>query len=264
MSFSTVSYAVVTSWPAKEDVLGTGISITSFDEVMHLFDHVRRQDRAITVNVCNVHSIMSARRDAELAEALAAGEVNTPDGVPVVWFMRSRGRKDQVRMYGPDLAMHAFAYGIERGWRHYFYGATPQTLERLRDSLARLFPGIQIVGCHAPPFRELTESEREQVLANIQSAKPDIVWVGLGMPKQEKWIYDVRGALPGMVLVGIGAAFDFLAGTKAQAPKWMQRSGLEWVFRLGTEPRRLWRRYIWNNPAFLALWLADFRRARSH
>jgi len=242
--------------PRKEDLFGTGISITTFAELMTLFDS-RNPDRALTVNACNVHSVMSARTDRDLAEALAQSDVNTSDGVPLVWVLRSRGFREQHRMYGPDLAEYAFEYGLTRGWKHYFYGATISTLEQLVSRLRDRYLGIQIVGSHAPPFRAETATERAAVLEEIRASGADIVWVGLGMPKQEKWMFEVRDELPGRVLVGIGAAFDFFAGTKPQAPAWMQRSGLEWAFRLSTEPRRLWKRYLWNNPAFLVLWLRD-------
>jgi N-acetylglucosaminyldiphosphoundecaprenol N-acetyl-beta-D-mannosaminyltransferase len=244
------------TWPPKENVFGTGISITTFEETLQLLEQ-RSADHAITVNVCNVHSVMSARSDRELATALAAGEINTPDGVPLVWVIQSRGFTRQARMYGPDLAVAAFAHGIPLGWRHFFYGATPETLQLLTRNLASRFPGLRIVGSYAPPFRDLTEAERDAITELIEGSGADIVWVGLGMPKQEKWMYEMRARLPGKVLIGVGAAFDFLAGTKRQAPHWMQRSGLEWLFRLGTEPRRLWRRYLWNNPAFLLLWVAE-------
>ena len=242
------------NWPPKEDLLGTGISLTSIAETVRLFRY-RSPSRAVTVNVCNVHSVMSARRDPRLAAALAAAEINTPDGMPLVWMLRERGFMDQTRVKGTELALATFEASAATGWRHFFYGATPATLERLRGELERKFPGLQIRGQHAPPFRELTEAESAQVVNAITAARPDIVWVGLGMPKQEKWMHQVATRLPGMVLVGIGAAFDFMAGTRPEAPSWMQRAGLEWLFRLGTEPRRLWRRYAWNNPAFVALWL---------
>jgi N-acetylglucosaminyldiphosphoundecaprenol N-acetyl-beta-D-mannosaminyltransferase len=245
---------LVTSWPAKQDVLGTGISITSVDDLVERFEQ-RERERAITVNVCNVHSVMSARSDVRLAEALAAGDANTPDGMPLVWAMRSLGVAGQTRVKGSHIAMRAFEYGLDRGWRHFFYGSTPETLDALTTALGRTFPRLQIAGTLSPPFRPLDAHEQAQMLARIRDARPDIVWVGLGMPKQEKWMLDVRDALPGMVLVGVGAAFDFIAGTKPEAPEVLQRAGLEWAFRLAVEPRRLWRRYAWNNPAFLALWL---------
>lgn len=247
--------------PPKTDVLGTRISRTSFDDVMRVIE-LRDRSRALTINVCNVHSVMSARQDRELAAALAAGDINTPDGMPLVWFLKSLGFGTQTRVNGAELAVRAFAHGRAHGWRHFFYGATDDVLGKLRARLS----DIEIAGMYAPPFRPLRDHERTSVLDTIRASRADIVWVGLGMPKQEKWMHDVRDALPGCVLVGIGAAFDFLAGTKPVAPRWMQDNGLEWAFRLASEPKRLWRRYAWNNPAFLALWLrqiASRRDARS-
>jgi N-acetylglucosaminyldiphosphoundecaprenol N-acetyl-beta-D-mannosaminyltransferase len=249
-------YRSAQEWPPKEDVFGTGISITTFEETMALFERPPA-DRAMTVNACNVHSVMSAREDRQLAEALAAGDINTSDGVPLVWVLRQRGFRNQSRMYGPDLAEYAFQHGLAKGWKHFFYGSTEEVLERLVANVRERFAGIQIAGTYAPPFRALDEAERTEIARRITDSGAHIVWVGLGMPKQEKWMYEMRDQLPGKVLVGVGAAFDFLAGTKPQAPAWMQKRGLEWAFRMGTEPRRLWRRYLWNNPAFLLLWLRN-------
>ena len=244
-------------------MLGTGISITSVDDLVEWFSH-RERDRAVTINVCNVHSVMSARTDARLAEAFAAGDANTPDGMPLVWAMRSLGVPAQTRVKGSHIALRAFEVGLDRGWRHFFYGSTRETLDSLTAAVGRRFPGLQIAGSLSPPFRPLEPHEQAQILAGIRDTRPDIVWVGLGMPKQEKWMLEVRDSLPGMVLVGVGAAFDFLAGTKPEAPEMLQRAGLEWAFRLASEPRRLWRRYAWNNPAFLALWLGKLAfRSRS-
>lgn len=249
-------------WPPKEDIFGTGISITSFAETLRLLEQ-RRPDRAVTVNVCNVHSVMSARSDPQLATALSAGEINTSDGVPLVWVIKSRGFARQTRMYGPDLAVAAFAHGLPLGWRHFFYGATPETLQLLVRNLSQRFPGLKIAGMYAPPFRDQTDAERDEVVKLIEASRADIVWVGLGMPKQEKWMYEMRAHLPGKVLVGVGAAFDFLAGTKRQAPLWMQRSGLEWIFRLATEPRRLWRRYLRYNPRFVVGFVRQYLRHKA-
>lgn len=239
-------------YPQKTMVVGTGISMTSYEEVIGLLDE-RPSDRATVVVVCTVHSIMSARRSPELAEALASADINTSDGVPLVWAIRWTARPDQERVYGPELTRRAIAQTVDRGWRHYFYGSTPETLTALEEAITRSEPDAQIVGSYSPPFRPLTEAEAEWVVADIKDKGADVVWVGLGMPKQELWMHEVRSSLPGVALVGVGAAFDFIAGTKKEAPAWIQRSGLEWLFRLWEEPRRLWRRYIFNNPAFALL-----------
>lgn len=239
-------------FPAKAEVVGTPISMTHYDEVLDLVDK-RPDDAATVVSVCNVHSVMVARKDPALAAALAASEIATPDGVPLVWTLRRTGRPDQQRVYGPELMRRALQQGADRGWHHYFYGSTDETLEKLMAAVATLAPGASIVGYEAPPFRPLTAEEQTAALARIRDAGTDVLWVGLGMPKQELWMHEIRAELPGVAVVGVGAAFDFLAGVKPQAPPWMQRAGLEWLFRLATEPRRLWRRYLWNNPAFLVL-----------
>lgn len=238
--------------PARVPVVGTPISLTSDAELLELIDR-RPADRALAVAFCNVHSVMTARRDPHVAAALAGMDVATSDGMPVVWALRLLARPGQARVYGPDFMEAALPYGLERGWRHYFYGATPDTLERLRAAAQRLAPGVRVVGMHAPPFRTLTPAEEDDVAAEIRDSGADLVWVGLGMPKQELWVDRMRDRLPGVALLAVGAAFDLVSGTVKQAPDWMQDRGLEWAYRLAKEPRRLWRRYLYNNPAFAAL-----------
>lgn len=249
--------------PARRDVVGTPISCTSYDEVLRCMG-VRRPDRALTVAFCNVHSVVTARRDPAVAAALQAMDLACPDGVPLVWALRALGVSGQERVYGPDLMELALPYGLALGWRHYLYGATEATLERLGAAARRLAPGVQIVGTHAPPFRPETPAERDAVLEDIRRSGADVVWVGLGMPKQEHWIAAVHDALPGVALLGVGAAFDLLSGSVRQAPDWIQRAGLEWLFRLAHEPGRLWRRYLSTNPAFVLAfarqWLGEVRR----
>lgn len=245
----------------KIDVLGTPISLTSYDEMLSVLDRPP-EDRALKVAVCTVHSVMTARQDPRLAAALRDADVATPDGMPLVWALRASGHREQQRVYGPDLMAAAFPYGISRGWSHYLYGATEDTLARLVGALGERAPGARIVGTHAPPFRPLTREEEDAVIEDIRSSGADIVWVGLGMPKQELWMAQVAHRLPGVAVVGVGAAFDLLSGTVRQAPSWMQRIGLEWLFRLSQEPRRLWRRYLWNNPAYLGLLGAQLVRDR--
>jgi N-acetylglucosaminyldiphosphoundecaprenol N-acetyl-beta-D-mannosaminyltransferase len=234
----------------KAPVVGIPISLTSYDGVIESLSK-RPSDRATVVAVCNVHSVMSARRNPALREAITAAEIATPDGVPIVWGLRATARKEQARVYGPDLMRKAFVDDV--GWKHYLYGSTPETLAELRAKLNEVAPAAEIVGAFSPPFRELTADETDAAMADIRDSGADVVWVGLGMPKQELWMHRIRPELPGVALLGVGAAFDFLAGTKKQAPPWMQRAGLEWLFRLVQEPRRLWRRYLWNNPAYAVL-----------
>jgi len=238
--------------PGKRPVVGTDISSVRFDDVLAVIDRPP-PGRAQVMSFCNVHSVMTARRQAALAEVLNASDVAAPDGMPIVWWMRLIHGVAQTRVDGPTVMDLTLRVGMDRGWRHYLYGATPATLQQLRDRLAVTHPDAIIVGTYAPPFRPLTPAEEAEVVERIRSTEPTVVWVGLGMPKQEMWMHEMRGRLPGMTLMGVGAAFDMLAGRTPRAPAWMRNSGLEWVYRLLSEPRRLWRRYAANNPAYLVL-----------
>lgn len=249
------------TFPDKASVVGIPISVTSYDDVLDVLSN-RPQDRATIVAVCNVHSVMSARRDAALAQAIGSAEIATPDGVPIVWALRSLVRSDQERVYGPELMRRAMVETDRLGWAHYLYGSTPETLQQLQTAIAEIAPDANIVGSFSPPFRPMDETETRESLEAIRASGADVVWVGLGMPKQELWMDGIRAELPGVALLGVGAAFDFLAGTKKQAPAWMQKAGMEWLFRLIQEPRRLWRRYVWNNPAYAFLLLMQIVRSK--
>jgi N-acetylglucosaminyldiphosphoundecaprenol N-acetyl-beta-D-mannosaminyltransferase len=197
-----------------------------------------------------VHGVMECQRDAELRRIHNSAGLVVPDGMPLVWLSWLAGNHHVGRVYGPDL-MLACCDASRGRRRHFLYGGAKGVPERLADRLRDRFPGLLIVGAYSPPFHPLSHAEALAVTRQINDAKPDIVWVGLSTPKQERWMAAQRGVLNAPVLVGVGAAFDFHAGLKAQAPRWMRRSGLEWLFRLLTEPRRLWRRYLINNPLFL-------------
>ena len=196
---------------------------------------------------------MEAREDAELRAAVAGAAFTVPDGQPLVWALRALGYDISTRVYGPELMARACERAAASGQRQYLYGGRDDgALLRLTRALRKRFPELQIAGGFSPPFRALTESELDAVAARINDAQPDVVWVGIGVPKQEKWMAAMRARLDAPVLVGVGAAFDFHAGLIPQAPAWMQRRGLEWAFRLVQEPRRLWRRYARHNPRFVA------------
>jgi N-acetylglucosaminyldiphosphoundecaprenol N-acetyl-beta-D-mannosaminyltransferase len=203
------------------------------------------------VCLSNVHSVMEARRDETLRAIFNAAALAVPDGVPLVWVGRLRGRREVRRVYGPDLTLRLCERAALRGYRCFFYGGAPGVAEQLAEALSRRFPGLPVVGAEAPPFRPLTEEEDEEAVRRMNAAAPDLVFVGLGCPKQERWMATHRERLHAPALLGVGAAFDFHTGRVAQAPRWMMRSGLEWLFRLGKEPRRLWHRYLVYNPLFL-------------
>lgn len=207
------------------------------------------------VCVFAVDSLLKCRDDPRLAALARGASMVLCDGMPLVFAGRRFARLDVDRCYGPDVMLETLARGRAAGLRHYFYGGTDEeTARRLRENLLDRFPGLRIAGSEVPPFRPLTEAERLAAAARIDASGADVVWVGLGTPKQDFWMADMRPLLKAPVLVAVGAAFAFHAGQVPQAPRWMMRAGLEWLFRLCVEPRRLWRRYLIGNPRFL--WLA--------
>lgn len=239
--------------PGRVNILGIPVSVlnmtTAVDQVRRWIE--ARQSRYICV--ADVHSVMRARSDGDHRTAMLAADMVTPDGTPLVWFGRLNGAGELRRVCGPDLVLAVAAASVQPGWRHFLYGGNEGVAERLSDELRTRFPGIEVVGSNCPPFRALTPDEDAAIVATILELRADIVWVGLGCPKQEKWMLEHRDRLPGVLLVGIGAAFDFHTGDVQRAPKWMRDGGLEWLHRLASEPARLWRRYLILAPKFLAL-----------
>lgn len=246
--------------PSKQRVVGVGISTTSYSEVVELCRGWARQrktavaERARYICVTSVHGVISAHDDPEVARHLNEADLATPDGMPVVWALRSLGHRRQQRVYGPTLMLHLCADAAAHGFRIFLYGGQDETLRSLRSRLEQQFPGLKVAGSFAPPFRPLTPEEDRAVTHRIRASDADIVFVGISTPKQEKWMYEHRHDLPGVTMIGVGAAFDFHAGRTKQAPVWMQRNGLEWLYRLVSEPGRLWRRYLLITPRFLPLW----------
>lgn len=252
--------------PRQADVLGTPISLVDYDGVLQLLAETVAGASGRTYAFCNVHSVMTARRDVAVAAALRETDVTAPDGMPLVWYLRRSGYAIADRVYGPDLMERALRFGVDLGWRHYFHGAEADTLRALETVVRQGIPGLAVAGRCAPPFRPLSDADVEAAAQRIRESGASHVWLALGMPKQELLMARMRALLPGTHLLAVGAAFDFLSGTVPQAPDWMQRRGLEWAFRLRQEPRRLWRRYAVNNPAFMVLasrsWLAKRLRSR--
>jgi N-acetylglucosaminyldiphosphoundecaprenol N-acetyl-beta-D-mannosaminyltransferase len=219
-----------------------------------------------TVTAAAVNLVMSAHEDADARAAVLGATLAVPDGQPLVWALRALGHARATRVYGPDLMLRFCERAAKSGTPIYLYGGrTPEALQLLEGRLTERFRGLRIAGGISPPFRDLTGEEEERVIAEINSSGAAVVWVGTGQPKQEKWMLQMRSRLSPPLLVGVGAAFDFHAGLVRQAPRWMQRSGLEWVYRLAREPRRLWRRYARYNPRFLAGFVRQYvghRRGR--
>lgn len=199
----------------------------------------------------NVHSVMEARADAQARTAYEGSSLTVADGMPLVWLGRRRGFLRTARVYGPDFTLLACERAAALGWSVFFYGAAPGIADLMAQRLCGRFPGLRVAGTLSPPFGDLRPDEDAALVAAVNAARPDLVFVGLGCPRQEKWMASHRATIEAPVLLGVGAAFDFHAGEVRQAPRWMMRAGLEWLYRLSREPRRLWRRYLVLNPQFL-------------
>lgn len=237
--------------PSRVNVLGVGISAINMGMAVEMIDAWIADKDRYYVTVTGVHGVMECQSDELLRRIHNRAGLVTPDGMPMVWIGRRRGCRQMQRVYGPDLMARVCARSPERGYRHFFYGGAAGVAERLAQQLSRRYPGLVVVGTHSPPFHALTPEEDAAETALINEAEPDIVWVGLSTPKQERWVGVHRERLSAPVLIAVGAAFDIHAGLKPEAPIWVQHSGFQWLFRLALEPRRLWRRYLVNNPIFL-------------
>jgi N-acetylglucosaminyldiphosphoundecaprenol N-acetyl-beta-D-mannosaminyltransferase len=252
--------------PPTVHVVSVPLALIDYRQTLHWIDAMVAQRQRGYVCVCNVHTVMAAGEDHRLREALQSSSLNVPDGQPLVWALNALGYPLRSRVYGPELMSQACTRAATTGQRFYLYGGRNQgALVQLALNLRQRYPGIKIVGGYSPPHRPLSTDEQESVIDEINRARADVVWVGIGVPKQEKWMAQMRPFLDSPVLVGVGAAFDFHAGLVPQAPSWMQSAGLEWAYRLAHEPRRLWRRYLRYNPRFLgafAVQLTEQRRTQ--
>ncbi|HEY8581670.1 MAG TPA: WecB/TagA/CpsF family glycosyltransferase [Capillimicrobium sp.] len=250
--------------PPAQPVVGTPLALTDYERTMNWMDAVVAAREKAIVTAAAVHLVMVSREDEATRAAVGDPRVlAVPDGQPLVWALKALGQRDASRVYGPDLMARYLERSTRTGVRHYLYGGTNQgALVQLVNELRRRYPGLQIVGGYSPPFRALTADEEDFVVEDIRRCQADVVWVGTGQPKQEQWMARYRDRLDAPVLVGVGAAFDFHAGLKSQAPAWMQASGLEWAYRLAQEPRRLWRRYLLYNPLFIGAFARQWARQR--
>ena len=249
--------------PEAVNVLGVPLALTDYDETMDWMDATIAHGGTGYICVAATHTIMVCDEDPELREAVLNSSLTVPDGQPLVWAMNALGGDLEDRVYGPELMARYCERAATTGARMYLYGGRNQgALVQLALNLRKRFPGVKIVGGYSPPFRDLSEEEEDAIIAEMNACKPDVVWVGVGAPKQEKWMAAMRDRLDAPVLVGVGAAFDFHAGLVPQAPEWMQSAGLEWLFRMAQEPRRLAPRYVRYNPRFIRGFARQYARHR--
>jgi N-acetylglucosaminyldiphosphoundecaprenol N-acetyl-beta-D-mannosaminyltransferase len=227
----------------KVNVLGVGINPISINQALEAISSWITLRRPNIICVTPAHSIMDAYHDPDLRTIINSSGLTTPDGMAIVWLMKLRGHGHVERVNGSDLMLEACRSGLPHNWRHYFYGGEEGVAETLVARFITYHPELQVAGTYTPPFRPLTPEEDEEIINTINETEADVVWVGLGAPKQERWMAEHLGKIEAPVMIGVGAAFDFLSGRKPQAPRWIQRSGFEWLFRLATEPKRLWPRY---------------------
>lgn len=247
----------VHAYQDRLNVLGVGVSAINMDIALDFLDGTILGGHKTYVCITGVHGVMESVSDPDLMRIHNHAGMVTPDGMPLVWVGRKRGRKNMDRVCGADLMLALCEHSVEPGYRHFFYGGDVGVAEELAARLTDRFPGLQVAGTFCPPFRPLTTEEETEILAMVRESRADIIWIGLSTPKQERFMAEFVGRMPAAVMIGVGAAFDFHSGRKTRAPYWVQRSGFEWLFRLLQEPKRLWKRYLKNNPAFVAQILAQ-------
>jgi len=245
------------------ELLGVKVhAVQTRDAVARMEEWIRNRGRCHTIAPTGMHGIVEAQHNPSFKAILNATDAVVPDGMPLVWLGRRKGHHLPRRVYGPDLVLEFCEKTAGRGYRHFFYGGGPGVPDRVAESLKRRFPAIEVCGTFSPPMRPLDPQEDKEIVTLISRAAPDVLWVGLGTPKQERWMHEHRDQLQVPVLVSVGAAFDILSGRRKQAPRWMREHGLEWLFRLLQEPRRLWRRYLVYGTQFIVCLAVDNLRGR--
>jgi N-acetylglucosaminyldiphosphoundecaprenol N-acetyl-beta-D-mannosaminyltransferase len=234
----------------RVNILGVGVSVLNMEIALSETESLLDREGQGYICVTGVHGIMEAQTDKQFCDILNRSFLTTPDGMPTVWLGRVHGFKQMDRVYGPDYMLGLCQRSVAKGYKHFLYGGKPGVAEELQAELRRRFPGLRIVGTYTPPFRPLNLNEEEDLRAQLATSQADVLWCGLSTPKQERFMAAHSGRMPVKLMVGVGAAFDLLSGNLSEAPEWMKKSGLQWLYRLIKEPRRLWRRYLLNNPRF--------------
>jgi N-acetylglucosaminyldiphosphoundecaprenol N-acetyl-beta-D-mannosaminyltransferase len=259
----TAPLSAAASGIATRSLLGIPVALTDYASAVDVMDTLVETRERGYVCAAPVHALMVAQDDPEMLAALRGSTLVVPDGMPLVWAANLLGERLEDRVYGPELMLRYSDRCAERGHRVWLYGGRDQgSLVQLALSMRRRHPGIKIVGGYSPPFRALTSEEEGALVHQINEAKPDVLWVGIGVPKQEKWMAHMRERLDVPVMCGVGAAFDFHAGRVPQAPSWMQERGLEWIYRIVQEPRRLLPRYLYFNPRFVVAFARQYLAER--
>ena len=235
----------------RANVLGVGVSAINMSDALKLFQCWLGNGGKGYVCVTGVHGVMEAQRDPGFRRILNESLLTTPDGMPTVWIGKLQGFQSMGRVFGPDLMREVCRLSVENGYSHFFYGGRPGVADRLKAEMTKRFPGLRVAGTYTPPFGSLNRGEEAHLLEILAKSKPDIFWVGLSTPKQERFMAEYNGKIQAKIMVGVGAAFDLHTGLIKDAPNWMKASGMQWLHRLLQDPRRLWKRYLLNNPKFL-------------
>ncbi|MEK4012833.1 WecB/TagA/CpsF family glycosyltransferase [Peribacillus sp. FSL M8-0224] len=241
-------------------ILNSKVTALRFEEIVKKIENwVDMDDKQKYVCVCNTHSLVTAAEDEKFNQVLDNAEICTPDGMPLVWALKAVGYKEQDRVDGPNLMLKLCEQAEIKGYKVYFYGGTEEVLDRLNKHLLHLYPNLQVVGTYSPPFRSLSDEEKKEINNRINASSADLVFTSLGCPKQELWMYENSKAI-NSILLGVGAAFNFIIGDIKRPPAIFQKIGLEWLFRLICEPKRLWKRYLYNNTRYIYYYAKTFNK----
>ncbi len=243
----------------RVNILGSKINVININELLIQLNKLIASKKSHYICVTNVHTVTTGISNKSFRDITNNSSLSIPDGMPLVWIAKNRGYRNIEKCSGPDIMLEIFRISEQKGYSNYFYGSTEDTLNKMKKNLLNKFPKLNIIGMDSPPYRELSKEEDEEVISKINALKPNIIWIGLGAPKQEIWMQNHVNKINSSVIFGVGAAFDFHAGTLKRAPLWMQNHGLEWLYRFIKEPRRLWKRYLLINLKFIVC-LIFFRK----